>query len=192
MNTTIDRIDYGPLHQLIGKWVGSDGMDNAPDADANPDLSPYSDELTFALAGRAENAEEQELVAVRYHHIVRKRENGLIFHDQIGHWIYEPSTELIVHSLTIPRAVCILAGGTMTQNIDETTFDVKAEAGSNTFGILQSPFMMEKAKTKAFHMILSIKGNTLSYEETTSLHIYGKDFEHTDKSTLKRVTYDMD
>ena len=192
MNTTIDRIDYGPLHQLIGKWVGSDGMDNAPDADANPDLSPYSDELTFALAGRAENAEEQLLVAVRYHHIVRKRENGLIFHDQIGHWIYEPSTELIVHSLTIPRAVCILAGGTMTQKVDETIFDVKAETGSDTFGILQSPFMMEKAKTKAFKMRLSIKGNTLSYEQTTSLHIYGKDFEHTDKSTLKRVTYDMD
>ena len=192
MSTTIDRIDYGPLHQLLGKWVGVDGMDNAPDADANPDHSPYSDELTFTLAGRAENAEEQELVAVRYHHLVRKQENGLIFHDQIGHWIYEPSTGLIIHSLTIPRAVCVLAGGTMTQQDDETTFDVKAKAGSDTFGIVQSPFMMEKAKTKAFHMILNVKGNTLTYEETTSLHIYGKDFEHTDKSILKRVTYDMD
>lgn len=192
MNTTIDRIDYGPLHQLIGKWVGNDGMDNAPDAEANPDFSPYTDELTFTLAGRAENAEEQELVAVRYHHLVRKQENGLIFHDQIGHWIYEPSTGLIIHSLTIPRAVCLLAGGTMTQNDGETIFDVKAQAGSETFGIVQSPFMMEKAKTKAFHMILSIKGNTLTYEETTSLYIYDKDFEHTDRSTLKRVTYDME
>ncbi len=192
MNTTIDRIDYGPLAQLIGKWIGNRGLDNAPDANADPDLSDYTDELTFTLAGRAENAEEQELAAVRYHHMVRKNENGLIFHDQIGHWIFEAETGLVIHSLTIPRAVCVLAGGTLTQNGDETIFDVKATAGSDTFGVIQSPFMLEKAKTKAFHMIMKINKNELSYEETTSLFIYGKDFEHVDKSVLKRVTYDMD
>lgn len=192
MNTTIDGIDYGPLAQLLGKWVGEKGLDNAPDNNADPDKSPFTDELIFTVAGSAENAEEQELVAVKYHHVVRKQENGLIFHDQIGHWIYEHSTGLIMHSLTIPRAVCLLAGGSVTQNADEYVFDVKSKAGSETFGIVQSPFMAEKAKTKAFHMEMVVKGNELSYEETTSLYIYGKDFEHVDKSSLMRITYDID
>ncbi len=192
MNTTIDGIDYGPLAQLLGKWVGNNkGLDTAPEADCGTELNPYIDEIIFTVAGAAENAEEQQLVAVRYHHVVRKQENGLIFHDQIGHWIYEPDTGLVMHSLTIPRAVCVLAGGGITQNGGEYTFKVKASAGSETFGIVQSPFMLEKAKTKAFQMSLAVKGDEMSYEETTSLHIYGKDFEHVDKSTLIRSKYDV-
>jgi len=52
--------------------------------------------------------------------------------------------------------------------------------------------MLEKAKTKTFTMHLSIKNNELNYQEVTSLHIYGKDFEHIDKSKLFRVTYEQD
>jgi len=52
--------------------------------------------------------------------------------------------------------------------------------------------MNEKAKTKAFEMSLSLEGDTLSYKETTYLHIYGVDFDHVDKSSLRRVTYDQD
>ena len=65
-------------------------------------------------SGAAENAEEQNLVAVRCHQLVRKRKNGKIFHDQIGHWISEPGTGMIVHSLSIPRARFVLAGGTLS------------------------------------------------------------------------------
>jgi hypothetical protein len=52
--------------------------------------------------------------------------------------------------------------------------------------------MLEKAETKAFKMRLSVNGNELNYREVTSLHIYGKDFEHVDESTLYRVTYEQD
>ena len=191
MNQIIDGIDYGPLAQLLGKWVGDKGLDNAPDAKAEPDLNAFTDELTFTVAGRSENAEQQELTVIKYHHLVRKLENGLIFHDQIGHWLYEQATGLIMHSLTIPRGVCVLAGGSIKQHGSETIFEVKAKLGSETFGILQSPFMLEKAKTTAFKMRLVVDGNSLSYDETTSLFTYGKAFEHNDKSRLQRVTYDM-
>ncbi len=191
MNNIIDGVDYGPLNQLLGKWIGTRGLDTAPDANAEPDKSAFTDEITFTVSGPAENAEEQQLVSVKYNHVVRKQENGLIFHNQIGHWIFEPSTGLVMHSLTIPRAVCVLAGGTIETEADETIFDVKATAGSETFGIIQSPYMLEKAKTKAFHMRMSIKGNEMNYREVTSLFIYGKDFEHIDQSNLKRVTYDL-
>ena len=192
MNSIVDEIDYGPLALLLGKWVGSNGMDNAPDADANPDKTAFSDEMTFTVAGPAENAEEQQLVAIQYHHVVRKLENGLIFHDQIGHWIYEHSTNTVMHSLSIPRGVCLLAGGQYEENDGESIFAVEAKQGDETFGVVQSPFMLDKAKTTAFQMRLSIKGNELKYREVTSLEIYGKSFEHIDKSILHKVTYDQD
>lgn len=188
MSTIIDGVDYGPLAQLIGKWVGNKGLDNAPDANANPDKTVFTDEIIFTASGAAENAEEQKLVSIKYHQVVRKLEDGHVFHDQIGHWIYEKSTNIIMHSLSIPRAVCLLAGGKYQESNGESIFDVQANVDSQTFGIVQSPFMLEKAKTKAFKMILSVKGNELNYHEVTSLHIYGKDFEHVDKSSLYRVT----
>ena len=192
MSSIIDGVDYGPLAQLIGKWVGNKGLDNAPDANANPDETAFTDEIVFTVAGPAENAEEQNLVSIKYHHVVRKLENGHIFHDQIGHWIYEKNTNIIMHSLSIPRAVCLLAGGEYQENNGVSIFNVEANAGSDTYGIVQSPFMLEKAKTKGFKMNLSVKNNELNYHEVTSLHIYGKDFEHIDKSTLFRVTYEQD
>lgn len=192
MNSVINGVDYGPLAQLIGRWIGTNGVDNAPDAEANPDVSPFSDEITFSVAGPSDNAEEQDLVSVRYHHVVRKLENGRIFHDQIGHWIFEKSTNTIMHSLTIPRGVCLLAGGEYKEENGASLFNVGAKSGSDDYGIVQSPFMLEKAKTKAFKMNMTVKGDELNYHEITSLHIYGKDFEHSDSSTLYRVTYDQD
>ena len=192
MNSVIDGVDYGPLSLLLGKWIGNKGLDNAPDAEANPDKTYFSDEINFTIAGPAENAEEQELVSIKYHHVVRKLENGLIFHDQIGHWIYEHSTNIIMHSLSIPRAVCLLAGGKYKEVNGESIFNVEARQGSETYGIVQSPFMLEKAKTTAFCMALSVKENQLRYREVTSLEIYGKNFEHSDESILHRVTYDQD
>ncbi len=191
MNSVINGVDYGPLAQLLGKWIGNKGMDNAPDSNANPDKTGFTDEINFTVSGPSENAEEQELVTIRYHHVVRKLENGQIFHDQIGHWIYEPATKNIMHSLSIPRAVCLLAGGQYEENDGEGIFNVEAKQGSETFGIVQSPFMLNKAKTTAFRMELSVKGNELKYREQTSLEIYGKTFEHTDESVLHRVVYDL-
>lgn len=192
MKTVIDGVDYGPLAQLLGKWVGTRGLDIAPDADAEPDKTAYSDEMVFSLSGPAENAEEQNLVSVKYDHVVRKLDNGRIFHDQIGHWIYEMSTNTVMHSLTIPRGICLLAGGEYRESKGESQFNVEASADSRTYGIVQSPFMQEKARTEAFTMNMSVRENELDYREVTSLHIYGKDFEHVDQSTLFRVIYDQD
>jgi len=189
MNTMIDGIDYGPLAALVGQWVGNKGVDIAPDNQANVDESKFTDELNFSVAGHVENAEEQLLVCVKYHHVIRRSKNGVIFHDQIGHWIYDSNTKAVVHSFSIPRAVCVLAGGTFQDVNGSSVFKVEAKAGSETFGILQSPFMLKKAKTKKFNMELIVKGNELKYRQVMWLYIYGKNFEHSDKSTLQRVAY---
>ena len=190
MDTIIDKVNYGPLAMLIGRWVGNKGNALAPEPDGSAEHNEYTDELIFSAAGPAENAEEQQLVAVKYHHVVRKNANGQIFHDQIGHWIYEPSSNTVMHSLSIPRGVCLLAGGTAEKQTNGFSFEVSAKAGSESYGIVQSPFMLEKAKTKAFDMVMEVNGDQLSYKETMLLEIYGKEFEHIDQSILQRVVYD--
>ncbi len=190
MSSVIDGVDYGPLAQLVGTWWGDRGLDIAPEPDGQ-DAEAYYDQITFTPSGPADNAEEQDLVTLRYHQVVRKRANGRIFHDQVGHWIYEPSSGMIYHSLSIPRGVSLLAGGELRTEGGATVFEVKAEMGSETFGVAQAPFMLEKARTEAFHMVMTVEGNELSYEETTFLDIYGRKFEHKDRAKLERIMYDI-
>lgn len=52
-------------HSFLGSELKNKGLDNAPDADANPDKTDFTDEIYFTIAGPAENAEEQELVAIK-------------------------------------------------------------------------------------------------------------------------------
>ena len=62
MDSVIDGIDYGPLAGLLGQWSGNKGLDVSPDNQAQDDKTAFTDDLTFKVAGAAENAEEQQLV----------------------------------------------------------------------------------------------------------------------------------
>ncbi len=189
MNTVIDGVDYGPLAQLLGTWWGDRGLDIAPEP-VGEDAEAYYDQITFTPSGPADNAKEQDLVTVRYHQVVRKRANGRIFHDQVGHWTWEPKTGMLTHSLSIPRAMSLLAGGELRQEGESTVFEVRAEKGSETFGIAQSPFLLEKARTTSFEMVMTVTGDELSYNELTMLEIYGRTFEHKDRAKLQRILFD--
>jgi len=184
--TVIDGIEYGPLACLIGSWQGDMGMDVAPEPD-DTEHNPYYETLSFEAAGDVTNAEEQTLSALRYHQVVSRKSNDKVFHDQVGYWLWNPATKTVIQTLTIPRAVTLLAGGTATVGDDRTIFEVQAEDGDTEWGILQSPFMQKKARTLEFRHRLTVMGDRLSYRETTVLEIYGNPrFEHTDQNTLRR------
>jgi hypothetical protein len=181
-----DTVDYGPLACLIGVWTGSDGMDVAPEPD-DDEHNPYYETLVFEAAGDVTNAEEQVLSILRYHQEVRRKSNDKVFHDQVGYWTWDPATDVVVQTLTIPRAVTLLAGGKALVEDGSTIFEVRAVDGDADWGILQSPFMQQKARTLEFRHRLIVKGDTLAYSETTLLDIYGKKrYEHTDDNTLQR------
>lgn len=63
---------------------------------------------------------------------------------------------------------------------------MSAELGGE-WGIVQSPFMKDKAKTNKFFQKLTVSANQLSYSETTMVDIYGRTFTHTDDNLLERV-----
>ncbi len=93
-----------------------------------------------------------------------------------------------MHSLAIPRAVTLVAGGSYTDDpkADPVVLEVRAADGEE-WGISQSPFMRDKARTVEFRHRVSISGDALSYQETTVLDIYGKRFDQTDANQLRRA-----
>ena len=179
-------VDYGPLAGLIGVWQGDKGMDVSPEPDGQED-TPYFETITFEAGGDVTNAESQTLAIVPYHQVVSRKSNGEVFHDERGYWLWDSKTSVVMHSLVIPRAVCVLAGGRCEAVGDPQVLDVSARLGDADWGILQSPFMRDNAKTTEFRHHVEIAGGRISYNETTVLEIYGKTFDHTDENSLTRA-----
>ena len=186
-NSVVDGIDYGPLVCLFGTWKGSEGKDLAPEPDG-VENNDFYETITFEAVRDVANAEEQRLSIVRYHqHVVRKRDDKII-HDQVGYWLWDQKTHRVIQTLTIPRAVNLLAGGEAKEGGDGSiSFDVTSEDGHPEWGIQQSAFMTKKARTKKFSHKLTVNGDKMEYREVTLVDIYGKsNFEHVDSNTLFR------
>ena len=180
------EVDYGPLKGLIGVWKGNKGMDVSPER-VGLEKSPFYETITIEAAGNLKNAGVQEIVMLRYHLVVNRKSNNEVFHDQIGYWLWDAAAKTVVHSFTVPRGVCVLAGGKYKSSAKNTTLDVKASLKDKNWGIIQSPFMRENASTLEFKQKIKVSAKKLEYSETTVLKIYGKKFNHTDKNKLTRV-----
>jgi hypothetical protein len=182
----INGVDYGPLKELIGVWKGEKGLDVAPEPEGT-EKNPYFETLTFTAIGDVTNAESQTLSVLHYRQIVQRLSNDEVFHDETGYWMWDPREEIVMHSLTIPRAVCVLAGAKYTgaRNADgDVIIEVAAGLGDKNWQIIQSPFMQKNASTTDFRQTITAGNGKLSYSQTIMVDIYGKLFEHTDENEL--------
>ncbi len=187
-STEATGIDFGPLAGLIGTWKGDKGKDVAPEPDGTEE-NPYYETLIFEPVGDVTNAERQTLVVVRYLQVVCRKSDDKVFHNELGYWMWDAETQTVMHSLAIPRAVCVLAGGKATAadaSAGAVTLEVAARQDDPDWGIIQSPFMRDQARTVEFRHKIQLEGDRLSYAETTVLDIYGKTFDHTDENELTR------
>ncbi|MDX2349939.1 MAG: heme-binding beta-barrel domain-containing protein [Porticoccus sp.] len=186
----MSHLEYGPLASIIGVWKGGNGTDVAPEPNDGIEHNPYSEVLTCEPAGDVFNASKQKLWAVRYHQTARRLSDNTVLHDQVGYWMWDAVQKQVVQSLTIPRAVCILAGGISSTDSNGTLhLDVSATDGDAHWGIIQSPFMDNNAKTSAYRYQLSVEDDVLTYSQSILLEIYGKFFDHTDGNTLLRFNH---
>ena len=180
-------VDYGPLTQFIGTFTGDKGLDIAPDPDGKEENLFY-ETIVFSEAGEAVNAEEQSLAALHYHLVVNRKSDDKVIHNQTGYWMWDKEKNEIIQSIAIPRAVCLLAAGTATtEENGKVIINVATDEKSDSWGIVQAPFMHKKAKTTSFKQTMTIQGNELHYHETTMVDIYGNSFEHTDTNTLSKI-----
>jgi len=180
-----DSVNYGPLTELIGVWTGDKGVDIAPEPDGEEN-NPYYETITFAAIGDVTNAESQILAAVHYRQIVQRKSNDKVFHDETGYWMWDAEAEIIMHSLTIPRAVSVLAGGSYSHTGASKILEVSASMDDENWKIIQSPFMQKNARTREFRHQITVGNDRLSYTQMTVVEIYDKLFEHTDQNELLR------
>lgn len=176
--------DYGPLALLIGRWEGSKGLDVAPEPDGE-EHNPYRETIEFCPIGEVGNAQRQTLVVLHYRQRVSRLSDGKVFHDETGYWMWDAERETVMQSLTIPRGVSLLAGGHVRRMREGMRLQVAA--GGLEWGIAQSPFMRDHARTCSFEHWIEVCDDRLSYAERTIIEIYGRRFVHTDRNELIRA-----
>jgi len=183
------EVDYGPLGRLIGTWRGDKGVDVSPEPEGS-ETNPYYETITYVPLGKVENAEDQQLAALRYLQVVRRKADDQVFHDQTGYWMWDARSRTVMHSIAIPRGICLVAGGTLREAAaaaEPLVLEIRATDGDPDWAIAQSPFLRDHARTLGFSLRLELRGDQLIFSETTKLQIYGRHFEHTDQNVLTRI-----
>ena len=178
--------NLGPLAPMAGVWQGTRGLDVKPKADGAKKQA-YVENITLQPIDPQTNG-PQLLYGLRYHTHITKPNNVKTYHDQVGYWLWEPATQTIIHTLTIPRGQIVMAVGKAAP--DARTFELVATNDDVSFGIRSAPFIEDNFKTVEFRITVTIHDDgTWGYEEDTVMMIKGQDepFHHTDKNLLHKV-----
>jgi hypothetical protein len=192
IHTEQDDIDVdtlanlGPLTRLAGIWEGTKGLDVNPNVDGSG-RQAFLERIELQPTDPQSNG-PQLFYGLRYHVTAKKPGLPETYHDQVGYWLWEPATGLIVHSLTIPRGQTALAAGHADAGAD--SFEVKATRGATEYGICSTAFLEHAFRTDSFTLKVTFNADgSWSYFSDTVLQVRGRDdpFHHTDRNTLIKV-----
>jgi hypothetical protein len=101
--------NLGPLRRLAGTWEGRKGVDLNPKA-AGPERREFVERIALQPIDAQANG-PQLFYGLRYHTRILATDEDPTFHDQVGYWLWEPATGLVLQSLAIPRGQVALAAG---------------------------------------------------------------------------------
>ena len=178
--------NLGPLRRLAGVWEGRKGVDVNPKAEG-PERREFLERIEMQPIDPQANG-PQLFYGLRYQvHIVASDEDTT-FHDQVGYWLYEPKTGLIMQTLAIPRGQTALAGGHALEN--GSGLMVRAERGGPGYGICSTDFLEWAFRTDSYQLDVKFEADGgWSYISTTMLQVRGRDepFKHVDRNTLVKV-----
>ncbi|HEY2033131.1 MAG TPA: heme-binding beta-barrel domain-containing protein [Rhizomicrobium sp.] len=178
--------NLGPLRRLAGVWQSAKGIDLNPKADG-PERRQYIERIDMQPIDPQANG-PQLFYGLRYHIHINTPEEAITFHDQVGHWLWEPATGLILQSLSIPRGQTALASGHAKS--DDMTLVVSATRGQTNYGICSTDFLEYAFRTDSYRLEITFNPDgSWSYVSRTMLKVHGRDelFEHRDVNTLVKV-----
>jgi hypothetical protein len=178
--------NLGPLTRLAGVWEGKKGIDLNPKGDG-PERREYIERIELQPIDPQANG-PQLLYGLRYHVHIMAPPETTTFHDQVGYWLWEPATGVILHSLTIPRGQAVLAAGRASD--DGGSLKVSARRGETEYGIVSAAFLEWAFRTDSFDLEITFNADgSWSYISDTMLTVRGQaePFRHRDRNTLTRV-----
>lgn len=177
----------GPLAFLVGTWEGDKGHDTAPSSSRSTEVNLFRERMVFEPTGAVDN-HEQHLFGLRYRTTAWRIGQPDPFHEELGYWLWDAAANHIMRCFMVPRGVTMIAGG--SPRADGSGFDLAAESGSTTHGILSGPFLDREFRTIRYTLKVDHLGpDSFRYEEDTVLQIRGQrePFHHIDKNTLRRT-----
>lgn len=173
--------NLGPLRLLAGVFSGQTGHDEHPSADGS-ESDAYVERAELHPIDPQLNG-PQLLYGLRYHlHIVKPGEKET-FHDQVGYFLWEPATKMLMQTLAIPRGLVSLAIGFAEPDARE----FELVAGER--GIAAAPFLDHAFRSVEFRIRVTADDQGWSYDEDTVLQVRGRAelFHHRDRNRLVRV-----
>ncbi|WP_420136409.1 FABP family protein [Sphingomonas sp.] len=178
--------NLGPLARLAGRWEAHKGIDINPKADA-PERRTFIERITFDAIDPQANG-PQLFYGLRYHIHITTAEEDITFHEQVGYWLWEPATGLILQTLAIPRGQVALASGQAKPGDDNLT--LTATRGETQYGICSTAFLEYGFRTDSYRIDVTFHDtDSWSYDIRTMLLVHGRPdpFEHHDQNQLRRV-----
>lgn len=178
--------NLGPLSRLAGIWEGERGVDVNPKADG-PETRKYYERIEMQPIDPQANG-PQLFYGLRYHIHINTREEDITFHDQVGYWLYEAATGLILQTLAIPRGQIAIAAGHAKP--DDSRLVVKAERGQTEYGICSTTFLDLAFRTDNYELTVDFHSDgSWSYVSDTMLMVKGRNelFRHRDHNRLTKV-----
>lgn len=190
--TEQDQIDpdtlanIGPLRRLAGIWEGKAGSDIAPKAQG-PERTSFTERAEFQPIDPQSNG-PQLLYGLRYHTHINNPDEHITFHDQMGYWLWEPATGLIMQTLAIPRGQVALAYG--HADADAKRIVVEAKRGQTDYGICSTTFLEQAFRTDSYRIEITFNDDgSWSYAEETIMMVrgQGEPFVHRDINRLTKI-----
>jgi hypothetical protein len=181
-----DLANLGPLRRLAGVWQADKGIDINPKAQG-PERRIFREHIRMDPIDPQTNG-PQLFYGLRYHVHINTPEEDITFHDQVGYWLWEPATGLIMQSVTIPRGQVLLASGFAKP--DDKKLSVMAKRGDTRYGICSTEFLDEAFRTTSYRCDIAFNDDgSWTYDIETELLVKGRDqpFDHHDTNTLKLV-----
>ncbi len=182
--------NLGPLRRLAGTWEGRKGVDLNPKA-LGPERKEYIERTDLQPIDYQLNG-PQLFYGLRYHTHILATDEEATFHDQVGYWLWEPATGLVLQTLAIPRGQIAMASGHAAP--DATSLVLTATRGNTEYGICSTAFLEQAFRTD-FHRVEVIfnPDGSWSYIQETTLLVRGRTepFQHRDVNTMIKVAEPM-
>ena len=183
-----DTAPWGPLAPLIGEWEGDEGIDISFNNEQGVIVETrYREKMSMKAFGPVLNG-TQSLYGLDYRTAAWRGDEENPFHTEVGYWLWDAADTVVMRCFMIPRGSTVLAGGRATPTDREYT--MKADCGSEIFGILSNPFLARAARTSTYSVTITVHDDgSWSYDETTTIdHARVTDVvAHTDRNRMRKV-----